>query len=144
MSIIETKIIDNIGIIYFNRPEKLNSFSADMGKEYNRQLKAMANNDAIAVIIITGRGRAFSVGADLSEGAESFDQLDQFSSSPVVPAYDIQKPVIAAMQGHALGLGFGVALQCEFRIVADEAKYGLIQASLGLVADCNSLWLLPK
>lgn len=144
MGTIDTKIIDNIGIIYFNRPEKLNSFNAQMGRDYNTALHEMTVNDNIAVVIITGRGKAFSVGADLSEGAQSFDKTDNFSSSPVTPAYDIHKPVIAAMQGHALGLGFGIALQCDIRLVGEDAKYGLIQASLGLISDCNSHWLLPK
>lgn len=144
MQYIETEIIDNIGVIYLNHPEKLNRFNEAMGKDYSTALESMANNNSVAVIIVTGRGKAFCAGADLSEGAKSFDNLENFSSSPVTPAYNIHKPVIAAMQGHALGLGFGIALQCDIRLVSETGKYGMIQASLGLIGDCNSHWILPR
>lgn len=67
-----------------------------------------------------------------------------FSSCPIIPLYKLKKPVIAAMNGHALGVGFSLAMQSDFRIAALEGKYGLLQVQRGVLADGNMHWLLPR
>jgi enoyl-CoA hydratase/carnithine racemase len=82
----------------------------------------------------------------MSGGGGTFDRQSDmdFSSNPVFPAYKLRKPVIAAMNGHAVGLGFSLALQCDFRIAANEGKYGLLQVTRGVLADGCTHWLLPR
>ena len=86
-------------------------------------------------------------GADLSAGAETFarQENDTFSASPVdPPAWEVRKPVIAAVNGHAIGLGLTLALQCDMRILATEGKYGIVQVRRGVMPDACSHWTLPR
>ena len=143
---IEFSVLNHIAVIRLNRPEAMNTFTAEMGRAWSEAYERCNNDDNIRVVIVTGNGRAFCAGADMSEGAATFDtQADMnFSSNPIKPAYEINKPVIAAMNGHAIGIGFSLALQCDFRIVANEAKYGLLQVRRGVLSDGCSHWLLPR
>ena len=136
----------NIALITLNRPEALNTFTGDMGEEWSHAYKLCDNDDEIRVIVVTGAGKAFCAGADMSQGGDTFDSKDDmsFSSCPIYPAWKLRKPVIAAMNGHAVGVGFSLALQCDFRIVAAEGKYGLLQVRRGVLADGCAHWLLPR
>lgn len=136
----------HIAIIRLNRPEAMNAFTARMGEEWSAAYDHCDKTDAIRAVVLTGNGRAFCAGADMSGGEETFasSDLSDFSTCPVKPAWEVRKPVIAAMNGHAIGLGFSLALQCDFRIVARDAKYGLLQVRRGVLADACMHWLLPR
>jgi enoyl-CoA hydratase/carnithine racemase len=140
------EIDKHVAVIRLNRPESMNTFTRAMGEQWTEAYRRCDADDQVRVIIVTGNGRAFCAGADMSGGAATFDkQTDMnFSSNPIMPAYKLRKPVIAALNGHAVGLGFSLALQCDFRIAAHEGKYGLLQVTRGVLADGTTHWLLPR
>ena len=132
--------------ITLNRPEVYNAFNDLLRKELLQALKEAERQVAVRVVVITGRGSAFCAGADLSR-ADAFAAAagGDFSSCPLsMQAWDMRKPVIAACNGHAIGVGLGIALQCDLRIVARAAKYGLLQNRRGVVADFGVEWVLPR
>ena len=143
---IEFEQLGHVGLIRLNRPDAMNAFTGRMGAEWSAAYEACDRNDDIRVVVVTGNGRAFCAGADMSGGADTFasSDLDDFSTCPVKPAWEVRKPVIAAVNGHAIGLGFSLALQCDFRVVARQAKYGLLQVRRGVLADACMHWLLPR
>lgn len=136
----------HIAIIRLNRPAAMNAFTGQMGAEWSAAYEHCDKSDAIRAVVVTGNGRAFCAGADMSAGEATFasSDLSNFSTCPVKPAWEVRKPVIAAMNGHAIGLGFSLALQCDFRIAARDAKYGLLQVRRGVLADACMHWLLPR
>ena len=144
------ELADGIAVITLNRPEKLNAFSSAMGRGLGEAYRRCDEDDAVRAVILTGAGRAFCAGADMSAGADTFAQPDssathEFSASPVEPPpWDVRKPVIAAMNGSAVGLGLTLALQCDLRIAADEGKYGVLQVRRGVMPDACSHWTLPR
>lgn len=139
---------EGIGLITLNRPESLNTFTAPMIAGLSESYRECDRNDAVRVVIVTGTGTAFCAGADMSTGGDSFDGADgepDFSSCPLgFQAWEVRKPVIAACNGHAVGVGLGVALQADLRIFAEEGKYGLLQTRRGVVADFAVEYLLPR
>jgi enoyl-CoA hydratase/carnithine racemase len=141
---------EGVAVIRLNRPDHLNAFSGEMGRELGEAYRRCDEEDAVRAVVLTGVGKAFCAGADMSAGAETFAQTDsgtsgEFSASPVSPAaWEVRKPVIAAMNGHAVGLGLTLALQCDLRIAADEAKYGVLQVRRGVMPDACSHWTLPR
>jgi len=143
---ISLEINEHIALITLNRPEHMNTFTQTMAEQWNAAYSECEANDQVRVIIVTGTGKAFCAGADMSGGGTTFDEQEDmsFSSCPVTPAWQLKKPVIGALNGHAVGVGFGLALQFDFRFVAEEAKYGLLQVRRGVLADCCSHWLLPR
>lgn len=143
---IRFSINDHVALITLNRPEALNTFNGQLADEWNHAYRCCEHNDDVRVIVVAGSGRAFCAGADMSGGASTFDKQEDmnFSSCPLIPAWRLSKPVIGALNGHAVGVGFGLALQFDFRFAAENAKYGLIQVQRGVLADCCSHWLLPR
>lgn len=136
-----------VALITFNRPDQLNTFTFDMIKTLGHYYRQCDEDDAVRVVVITGRGKAFSAGADLSGGGHTFDnQADKkWSSCPTsVQPWEVRKPVIAACNGHAIGVGFSTALQCDLRVFAEEGKYGLLQSRRGVLADNAVEYLLPR
>ncbi|CAH0991708.1 putative enoyl-CoA hydratase echA8 [Sinobacterium norvegicum] len=143
---IKVAIDRGVGVITLNRPEALNTFTGGMGEEWQQAQLALAADDDVRVIVVTGAGAAFCAGADLSGGGDTFDKQEDmsFSSCPITPAYQLKKPVIAACNGHAIGVGFSLALQADFRFLSKQGKYGLLQAQRGVLADGCAHWLLPR
>ena len=138
---------DGIAVLTLDRPDLLNAFSGPMGEALGRALERCDEDDAIRAVVLTGAGRAFCAGADLAAGAETFGKPDVsgFSATPVHPApWDVRKPVIAAMNGHAVGLGLTLALQCDLRIAADEGRYGVLQVRRGVMPDACAHFTLPR
>jgi enoyl-CoA hydratase/carnithine racemase len=138
---------DGIAVITLNRPAQMNAFSGRMGEELGDAFRRCDVDDGVRAVVLTGAGPAFCAGADLGAGAETFGKQDagDFSATPVhPPAWDVRKPVIAAMNGHAVGLGLTLALQCDLRIAADEGKYGVLQVRRGVMPDACSHWTLPR
>ena len=144
---IRLQIDDGVAVITLHRPDDLNSFSGRMGEELGQAYRACDEDDAVRVVVLTGAGRAFCAGADMSVGSETFASPERgaFSASPVSPpAWEVRKPVIAAMNGHAIGLGMSLALQCDLVIAADEGKYGWLQVRRGVMPDACSHWTLAR
>ena len=97
-------------------------------------------------IVLTGAPPAFCAGADLAAGEDTFAEPGPgFTAAGIdVPAWTLSKPVIAAVNGHAIGLGLTLALQCDIRFFAADARYGVVQVRRGVVGDAYSHWVLPR
>jgi len=144
---IRLRIDRGVAVITLHRPDDLNSFSGLMGDELGRAFRACDEDDAVRAVVLTGAGKAFCAGADMSIGQETFASPERgdFSASPISPpAWEVRKPVIAAMNGHAIGLGMSLALQCDLSIAADEGKYGWLQVRRGVMPDACSHWTLAR
>jgi enoyl-CoA hydratase/carnithine racemase len=137
-----------VALLTLNRPEHLNAYTADMGALLSRAYRDCDEDDDVRAIVVTGAGRAFCAGADFSASASPFDAPADdtaFSASPIDPAaFELRKPVIAAVNGHAIGIGLTIALQADVRIVAEDAKYGVVQVRRGVIPDCMSHWTLAQ
>jgi enoyl-CoA hydratase/carnithine racemase len=135
-----------VAVLTLNRPEHLNAYTADMGASLSQAYRDCDEHDEVRAIVVTGAGRAFCAGADFSGGPSPFDTPGSgFSASPIdPPAFELRKPVIAALNGHAIGIGLTIALQADMRIVADDAKYGVVQVRRGVIPDCMAHWTLTQ
>ncbi|MES1149939.1 MAG: enoyl-CoA hydratase-related protein [Bradyrhizobium guangdongense] len=142
-------------ILTLNRPDKLNAYTGTMGAEITDAFQRADADDSIRAIIVTGAGRAFCAGADVSGGAKSFDTSGShgagvFASSGqrsgrfVEAIFNCRKPSIAAINGAAVGVGITMTLPMDVRIAAKGAKIGFIFARRGLVPEAGSAWFLPK
>ncbi|OBG26871.1 crotonase [Mycobacterium alsense] len=139
-------IDEGVAVLTLNRPDHLNAYTADMGRLLSQAYRDCDGDDDVRAIVVTGAGRAFCVGADFSGNISPFDAPandSAFSASPIdPPAFELRKPVIAALNGHAIGIGLTIALQADIRIVAEDAKYGVVQVRRGVIPDCMSHWTL--
>jgi enoyl-CoA hydratase/carnithine racemase len=142
-------------IVTLNRPDKLNAYTGQMGAEITDAFERADRDDDIRAIIVTGAGRGFCAGADVSGGAKSFDTSGShgagvFSSAGtrsgrfVEAIFNCRKPSIAAINGPAVGVGITMTLPMDVRIAARGAKIGFIFARRGLVPEAGSAWFLPK
>lgn len=141
------EVDDGIAVVTLDRPEHLNTFTGAMGRGLADAYRRIDADDSIRVGVLTGAGRAFCAGADMSGGASTFDATDkgEFSAAGVeVAAWEVRKPILAAMNGHAVGIGLTLALQCDLRIMAREGKYGVLQVRRGVMGDAYSHWTLPR
>ena len=138
---------DRVAVITLNRPEKLNAFSSLMGTELADALRRCDADEEVRAVVITGAGRAFCAGADFSGGPGVFGtpDKDSFRSDALeFHPWDVRKPVIAAINGHAVGLGMTMALQCDIRYIATDARWGIVQNRRGVLPDFRSHWTLPR
>ena len=156
-----------IATITLNRPAKLNAYTAIMGRELEDAFNEADHDDAVRVIIVTGAGRGFCAGADISGGASAFDTKSgntamfqsaspsrSSSSSDAVgqakrvgfveAIFNCRKPSIAAFNGPAVGVGLTLALPMDIKIASSEARFGFIFARRGLVPEAGSAWFLPR
>ena len=135
-----------VALIRLDRPEQLNTFTGRMGHELADAYRRCDDDDDVRAVVVTGAGSAFCAGADLSAGEQTFAApKGDFSAAAVaVPAWEVRKPVIAAMNGHAIGLGLTLALQCDLRVIAEDAKYGVVQVRRGVMPDAYAHWTLPR
>ena len=142
-------------IVTLSRPDKLNAYTGQMGAEITHAFNRADNDDNVRAIIVTGAGRAFCAGADVSGGAASFDTSGKHgagvfaSANPgggrfVEAIFNCRKPSIAAINGGAVGVGITMTLPMDIRIAAKGAKIGFIFARRGLVPEAGSAWFLPK
>jgi enoyl-CoA hydratase/carnithine racemase len=144
---IELAINDGVALITFNRSDSFNTFSHSMMTELGDTYQQCDSRDDVRVVVTTGAGKAYCAGADLSQGAATFDTQDDmtFSSCPLsFQAWQIRKPVIAACNGHAIGVGLGIAMQSDIRFFAEQGKYGFLQARRGVIADFGVHHILPR
>jgi len=143
--------------VTLNRPDKLNAYTAVMGAELADAFHRADEDDDVRVVIVTGAGRGFCAGADISSGAGAFDTKAEGSvafAAPNVPRQSgggfvgaimgCKKPSIAAINGAAVGVGATLTLPMDIRLAADTAKVGFVFARRGLVPEAGSAWFLPQ
>jgi 2-(1,2-epoxy-1,2-dihydrophenyl)acetyl-CoA isomerase len=148
---IQTQVADRIATLTFHRPEKLNALSQQLISDSIAALRAWSSDPAIGVIVVTGSGRAFCAGGDVSSMAkdtgrsleESIDGLRAWQELSWL-LYGIPKVTIAAVNGFAMGAGLGAGLACDLRIVSDQAKFGTAYAKVGYGGDFGTTWLLTR
>ncbi|MBM4266226.1 MAG: enoyl-CoA hydratase [Deltaproteobacteria bacterium] len=150
---IRYEVEDGIATVTLNRPEQLNSFTVGMCKELLDAFGRADEDDAVRVVIVTGAGRAFCAGADLSSGGGSFDgsssgrNLDTHRDEGglvSLKVYESRKPFIAALNGAAVGVGITMTLPMDFRIGVPDSKIGFVFARRGIVPEAASSWFLPR
>src|SRR5690349_8619519 len=153
----ETLLVENkgkIGLITLNRPDKLNAWSWKLEQEFLAALAQLNADPTVFVIVVTGAGRAFCAGGDISgfnealagsrNGPKGPTPLTAEDGSPEVPiALGRSKPVIAAINGHAVGIGLTMPLACDIRIASDKAKLSVRFVKVGLTPECGSTRYLP-
>jgi enoyl-CoA hydratase/carnithine racemase len=164
---IKYEVADNILTITLNRPEKLNAFTHVMMNELIAAFDAADADDNVRAIIVTGAGRAFCAGADLSEGGKTFDRAARADrkTAPLRPDGEVEwsdeavrdgggrvtlrifkclKPVICAVNGAAVGIGVTMQLAMDIRIASVDARFGFVFARRGIVPEAASSWFLPR
>ncbi len=152
---IKYDIEDRILTITLNRPEKLNAFTPAMGEAFARAFDRADEDDEVRAIIITGEGRGFCAGADLSGGGDAFDDFEQMGERALeehrdggglvtLRIFESKKPVIAAINGPAVGIGATMTLPMDIRIASEKAKMGFVFARRGITPDACSGWFLPR
>ncbi|MUL47351.1 crotonase [Mycobacterium sp. CBMA293] len=141
-----TDFAGGVATLTLNRPERRNAFGDGMREELADAYTRCNDTDDVRAVVLTGTPPAFCAGADLAAGDETFAEPGpEFTAAGLpVPAWSLSKPVIAAVNGHAIGLGLTLALQCDIRIFAADARYGVVQVRRGVVGDAYSHWALPR
>ena len=147
---------DNIAVLSLNRPNKLNAFTFSMMEEIIHALDALDVDNSIHALIISGKGRAFCAGADLSSGKETFNpSFDDFAVQEsnfrrdsggilTLRMYKFLKPIVIACNGPAVGIGASMQLAADVRLASDQARFGFVFNNRGIVPDACSSWFLPK
>lgn len=143
---LQTTVADGVATVTLNRPNRRNAVGDGMREELADAYLRCDRDDTVRVLVLTGAPPAFCAGADLAAGEETFSGTGPgFTAAGfAVPAWTLSKPVIAAVNGHAIGLGLTLALQCDIRLFAADAAYGVVQVRRGVVGDAYSHWLLPR
>lgn len=138
---------DGIAWLYLNRPDSLNAFVAQMNREVKDAIKTASNDEQVRCIVISGEGRAFCSGQDLSEVDEKMDhgQVLRDHYGPMMKQIrQCEKPLIAAVNGVAAGAGFSLALACDFRLVSERASFINAFIHVGLIPDSGNLYYLTR
>ena len=151
---------DRVATITLSRPDQLNAFTQVMRDELIDAFDRADSDDDVRAVIVTGRGRAFCAGADLSTGGDTFNADRRQRSGATAKTIDgvprdgggqvslrvaaSLKPVIAAINGHAVGVGVTMTLPMDIRLAADTAKFGFVFSRRGLVMEAASSWFLPR
>jgi len=143
------EVSDGVALVTFNRPEQLNTMNSRMGLELGHALVTLDADEGVRAIVVTGAGRAFCAGAALDPeqstfkgGASAADDIGPAASS--LSPWTMSTPILAAINGHAVGVGLTYALQWDIRIAAEEAKLGFVFTRRGILPEANSLWLLSR
>jgi enoyl-CoA hydratase/carnithine racemase len=157
------EVADRIATVTLRRPDQLNAFTPRMCGELLEVFDVIDADDDVRAVIVTGSGRAFCAGADLSSGGATFDADVQghAAGSPEAKAadravprdggglvtlriFDCTKPVIAAINGPAVGVGITMTLPMDIRLAADDARMGFVFARRGITLEATSSWFLPR
>jgi enoyl-CoA hydratase/carnithine racemase len=148
-----TEKSEGILTITLNRPERLNAWTGQMGHELRAAFDESDADDEVRAIIITGAGRAFCAGADLEGGGDTFDYSKRDTAGAAgrdnggeftLRVFDSKKPVIAAINGPAVGVGATMTLPMDIRLAADDARIGFVFARRGIIPEACSSWFLPR
>jgi enoyl-CoA hydratase/carnithine racemase len=144
---------DGVLTITLNRPERLNAWTGQMGQELREAFDAADADDEVRAIIVTGAGRGFCAGADLEGGGDTFDYRKRDTAGAAgrdnggeftLRVFESTKPVIAAINGPAVGIGATMTLPMDVRLAADDARIGFVFARRGIIPEAASSWFLPR
>ncbi len=149
------EISDRVLTITLNRPERLNAYTLTMCNELIDAFGRADADDDVRVVIVTGAGRAFCAGADLSpdgvtserrpgEASDDVEEHRELAGRLTLPIYDLKKPVIAAINGPAAGVGITMTLAMDIRLASENARIGFVFTRRGIVAEGASHWFLPR
>ena len=151
---INYELTDHILTITLNKPQRLNAFTPTMAQELIDAFDAADGDDRVRAVIVTGAGRGFCAGADLGGGGSTFDWSDRASPEQQIPrdgggqvalrVFASTKPVIAAINGPAVGVGITMTLPMDIRVAAQDSKIGFVFARRGIVPEACSSWFLPR
>jgi len=152
---LERELEDGICTLVLNRPHKLNAVTGTMIDELIEAFDQADADDAVRVVIVTGAGRAFCAGADLSAGGGTFDRAARARGEAAgehrdgggrvaLRIFDMKKPVIAAINGPAVGFGITMTLPMDIRIASSSARIGFVFSRRGVVPEACSTWFLPR
>ncbi|HWY90205.1 MAG TPA: crotonase/enoyl-CoA hydratase family protein [Solirubrobacteraceae bacterium] len=149
---ITTETSDGVLTITLDRPERLNAWTAQMGSELRSAFDRADADDEVRAIILTGAGRGFCAGADLGSGGDTFDYRKHESAGPArdnggeftLRVFESTKPVIAAINGPAVGVGATMTLPMDVRLAAEDARIGFVFARRGIIPEACSSWFLPR
>jgi enoyl-CoA hydratase/carnithine racemase len=143
----------HVGLVTLNRPERRNAYTARMGAELQAAFAELEADDSVRAIVVTGAGKYFCAGADLERGAGTFDRLsdeeqlrarDRQRTNDGPRAWDMRTPIIAAINGSAVGIGITLPMQWDIRIVARDARLGFVFNRRGITPEANSTWIVPR
>jgi 2-(1,2-epoxy-1,2-dihydrophenyl)acetyl-CoA isomerase len=140
-----------VGRLTLNRPDSLNAWTAGFGRELKQAIERDAADPSVRALLITGAGRGFSSGADLKEGFDSAEdgmpdvrkELDQLYHPIIAGVRRLEKPVVAAVNGPAVGIGASLAFACDLVLAAESAFFGLAFVNIGLMPDGGSTLFVP-
>ncbi len=149
---------DGVAVATFNRPERMNTFTARVMLDMIALFDRTDADDAVRAVIVTGSGRAFCAGADLGRGGDTFDHTKRDASDEIVMdgirrdgggrvtlrIYESLKPVIAAVNGAAVGIGATMQLPMDARLASTSARFGFVFARRGITPEAASSWFLPR
>ena len=148
------EVVDHVATITLNRPDKLNAFTQVMRDELIAAFERTDADDDVRAVVLTGAGRAFCAGADLSRGGFESAKRGEGEENPLLPPdsagmvtlriFESLKPVVAAVNGAAVGVGSTMPLPADVRVVSDKAKVGFLFARRGIVPDGAASWFLPR
>jgi len=151
---IHTELAEGVLQITLNRPERLNAWTPTMARELHEAFDQADADDDVRAVVVTGAGRGFCAGADLGAGGETFDYRARGAGDATVVrdnggeftlrVFDSKKPVIAAINGPAVGVGATMTLPMDVRLAAEDAKIGFVFARRGIVPEACSSWFLPR
>ena len=148
---IRTELADGVLVLTMNRPEILNAFNGKMHAEMVDAFDRADADDAVRAIVVTGAGRGFCAGADLSSGGDTFARsraaIEEFRDGGGVLSlriWDLKKPIVAAINGPAVGVGITMTLPMDVRIASTEARMGFVFVRRGMVPEACSTWFLPR
>jgi enoyl-CoA hydratase/carnithine racemase len=147
-----TQVDDGVMTITLNRPDRLNAWTATMGGELTAAFDLADGDDDVRAVVITGAGRGFCAGADLAAGGDTFDWRKRGGEGPprdnggrfTLRVFQSTKPVIAAINGPAVGIGATMTLPMDIRLAADDARIGFVFTRRGIVPEACSSWFLPR
>jgi enoyl-CoA hydratase/carnithine racemase len=146
---------NGVGVLTLNRPDRMNAFTNTMLREMIETLREASRDDAVRAVVVTGAGKAFCAGADLGAGGKTFDAEAageevgltghrDGGGQVTLEIFSCRKPVIAAINGPAVGVGITMTLPMDIRVVAEDAKIGFVFARRGIVPEACSSWFLPR
>ena len=157
---LQLDVADSIATLTLNRPHKLNAFNTQMRDELIAAFDHTDANDAVRAVIVTGAGRAFCAGADLSSGGATFDSAKRQDEAReahrvgdvyrdggglvTLRIYKSLKPVIGAINGAAVGIGMTLQLPMDVRLASSDARFGFVFARRGITPEAASSWFLPR
>jgi enoyl-CoA hydratase/carnithine racemase len=138
-----------VAVVTLNRPERRNAYTARMGVELHRAFADLEADDGVRAIVVTGAGRDFCVGADLERGGGTFNRSDETvreerAGRPALRPWEMTTPIVAAINGSAVGVGLTLPMQWDIRIAAADAKLGFVFTRRGVIPEANSTWIVPR